>query len=62
MSDKLKPCCTYCEHTASFAGNYTECVLLHAFVDWYYWHSEAPDECPLERRTDERSDKQRSGD
>lgn len=45
--DKLKPCCTTCEHIADFGGNYTECVLLHRFVDWYYWNSQTPADCPL---------------
>jgi len=41
-----EPSCTSCEHIADFAGNYTECVLLHRFVDWYYWKNLSPDDCP----------------
>lgn len=42
-----EPTCTNCEHLADFAGNYCECVLLHRFVDWYYWKALAPNDCPL---------------
>ena len=42
--------CTNCSHLADFAGNYTECVLLHRFVDWYYWKSLAPDDCPKKQK------------
>ena len=57
MDDKLKPCCTDCEHLADFAGNYVECVLLHRFIDWYYWKSQAPEDCPLRGGNDEQSDR-----
>lgn len=46
--DEPKICCYNCEHLADFAGNYVECVLLHCFVDWYYWNAGTrPDNCPL---------------
>jgi len=48
-----KPICTGCEHIADFAGNYVECVLLHKFVDWYWWNSEAPEDCPKRGIQDE---------
>ena len=41
-----KPSCTNCKYIADFAGNYTECVLLHRLVDWYYWRNLSPDDCP----------------
>ena len=44
--------CTNCEHTASFAGNYTECILLHRFVDSWWWSASAPDDCPLKNAHD----------
>ena len=46
------PLCTKCEHTADFSGNYVECVLLHRFVDWYYWKCLSPEDCPLRRKGD----------
>ena len=48
-----KPTCVGCEHIADFAGNYTECVLLHRFVDWYYWQSLAPDDCPKRKEMEQ---------
>lgn len=39
--------CTNCRYLVDFAGNYCECVKLHRFVDWYYWKSLSPDDCPL---------------
>lgn len=42
--------CTNCKNIADFGGNYTECVLLHRFVDWYYWKNLAPDDCPLDAK------------
>ena len=46
---RKEPCCRECKHLTGFAGNYSECVLLHAFVDYYYWNSgeTSPKECPL---------------
>ena len=41
------PDCSVCKNTANFAGNYVECVLLHRFVDWWWWRSTCPDDCPL---------------
>ena len=48
-------CCTNCKKTADFGGNYVECVLLHRFVDWYYWKSFRPDDCPLSEVSDDES-------
>lgn len=42
-----EPICTNCRYLVDFAGNYSECVKLHRFVDWYYWNSLSPDDCPL---------------
>lgn len=42
-----EPICTNCRYLVDFAGNYAECVKLHRFVDWYYWKSLSPDDCPL---------------
>lgn len=44
--------CNDCINTADFAGNYKECVLLHSFVDWFYWNNSAPGSCPLNGVTD----------
>lgn len=48
-----KPTCVGCGYIACFAGNYTECVLLHRFVDWYYWNSLAPDDCPKRKEMEQ---------
>lgn len=48
-------CCTNCKNIADFGGNYVECVLLHRFVDWYYWKSFCPDDCPLREVSDDES-------
>ena len=48
-----EPTCVGCEHIADFAGNYAECVLLHRFVDWYYWKSLAPDDCPKRKEMEQ---------
>ena len=45
-----KPSCSNCEYISDFGGNYTECVKLHKFVDWWYWRDDSPEECP--RRND----------
>lgn len=34
-------------------GNYCECILLHRFVDWYYWNDLAPDDCPKRQDQEE---------
>lgn len=47
-----EPKCIDCDHLADFAGNYVECVLLHRFVDWCYWHDISPDDCPLKKKTE----------
>ena len=46
MGHTDEPKCTDCEYIADFAGNYVECVRLHTFVDWYWWNSKSPEECP----------------
>jgi hypothetical protein len=28
-------------------GNYVECVLLHRFIDWWYWNNKEVEDCPL---------------
>lgn len=39
--------CYGCENLVDSFGNFVECIKLHRFVDWYYWHgSTAPDDCP----------------
>lgn len=55
--DKNKTCeCYGCPHLCNSMGNYVECKLYsqkhshelgHMFVDWFYWNSGSPDECPL---------------
>lgn len=51
----MEECCTNCKKTADFGGNYVECVLLHRFVDWHYWRSVRPDDCPLREVKDDKS-------
>ena len=48
--------CTDCKNVADFAGNYTECILLHRFIDWWWWRSKAPDDCPLKGDNNEQTD------
>lgn len=43
----MKEWCGKCEHMKDVFGNYVECVLLHKFVDWWYWNNSVPDDCPL---------------
>lgn len=45
--------CRTCKNTADFAGNYVECVMLHKFVDWWYWRGICPDDCPLREEKQE---------
>lgn len=54
MTDRKSICCCYCKNVVDNWGNFVECKLLqkgldHTFVDWYYWHGTAPDNCPLKR-------------
>ena len=42
--------CGQCKYQADFAGNYIECVLLHRFVDYEYWHNEEPEGCKFEAK------------
>ena len=51
----MEECCTNCKKTADFGGNYVECALLHRFVDWHYWRSVRPDDCPLREVRDDKS-------
>ena len=42
--------CDQCKYKADFAGNYIECVLLHRFVDYEYWHNEEPEGCQFKAK------------
>ena len=52
--------CTTCEYCKSFDGNYSECVQLHRFVDYWYWKDKCPDECPKNKEIPEFDDTEES--
>ena len=59
MKEIKKISCVNCEKIADFSGNYVECVLLHRFVDWYYWRDASPEYCPkknIEKETKEKGE------
>ena len=35
-------------------GNYVECVLLHRFIDWWYWNNKEVEDCPLNNDKEEK--------
>lgn len=45
--------CEQCEFVKDVFGNYIECVKLHRFIDWWYWHNKTLDDCPIEKRKEE---------
>lgn len=48
--------CDQCKYKADFAGNYIECVLLHRFVDYEYWHNEKPEGCQFKAKQENNVD------
>ena len=38
--------CDKCEYAKDAFGNFIECILLHRFIDYEYWHNETPNDCP----------------
>ena len=46
--------CYGCKHLIDTFGNYVECGKtaengIHMFVDWFYWNTGSPKECPLRK-------------
>lgn len=38
--------CDKCEFLVIVFGNFVQCVKTGRFVDYEYWHSTRPDDCP----------------
>lgn len=45
--------CEKCKYMKDSFGNYIECVLLHHFIDWWYWNNKEVEDCPLNNDKEE---------
>ena len=49
-----EPTCYGCKYLIDVFGNYVECRKTveqgtHMFVDYFYWNTGSPNECPLRK-------------